>query len=230
MSKQQHTDHHEENFENIERALTSTEQFIENNRKRLTYGTIALIALVAIVIGYHKLYKAPLEKEAIAQIAGAQNYFGKGEYTKALKGDGNKLGFNAVIADYSSTTAGNTAKAYAGVCYLKLGKYDKAIELLKDFSSDDFLVSQLAISNIGDAYMEKGKFNEAASSYEKAAKDKTNNFTTPVFLMKAGNAYEMAKNYKKALAIYEKVEKEHSKSMEARDIEKYITRAKLLLK
>jgi len=58
----------------------------------------------------------------------------------------------------------------------------------------------------------------------------TNNFTTPIYLQKAGIAYEMTGNYNDALAAYETIEKDFAKSSEARDIEKYITRAKLKLK
>jgi len=48
--------------------------------------------------------------------------------------------------------------------------------------------------------------------------------------MKAGLAYEKSNNYKAALSMYEKLEKEYPTSLEARDIEKYITRAKQHIK
>jgi cytochrome c-type biogenesis protein CcmH/NrfG len=44
--------------------------------------------------------------------------------------------------------------------------------------------------------------------------------------MKAGLAYEKSDDYKSALAMYEKLEKEFPASTEAREIEKYIARAK----
>lgn len=230
MSKENKNTHHEDNFEQIEEALTRTEQFIEKHQKQLTTIVVVLIAVVGAYLGYKNLYKAPLEKEAIQQAAGAQLYFAQDSFKLALNGDGNALGFVDIIEDYSSTKIGNTAKAYAGICCLKMGKYDEAINYLEGFSSDDFLVSQLAVSNLGDAYMEKGNFKKAASYYEDAAASKTNQFTTPVYLMKAGNAHEMNKDFAKAIEAYERIEKEFSRSFEARDIEKYITRAKLQLK
>ena len=54
--------------------------------------------------------------------------------------------------------------------------------------------------------------------------------TTPMILMKAGEAYEKANDFKSALGVYERIEKEFPQSMEARFIEKYITRAKLSMK
>ena len=65
--------------------------------------------------------------------------------------------------------------------------------------------------------------------YLKAAEKKNNDFTTPMFLMKAGWTYEILGQYDKAVGVYEKIQKEHFKSFEARDIEKYIARAKGLM-
>lgn len=230
MSKENQTSHHEDNFEQIEEVLTSSEQFIEKYQKQLSMIAIGIILVVVAYMGYHKFYKAPLEKEAIEQVAGAQVYFGQDAYKKALEGDGNKLGFIDIANEYSSTTVGNTAKAYAGVCYLKLGKFDEAINQLKGFSSEDFIVSQLAIANLGDAYMEKAEYAKAAKAYEKAASDNANEFSTPIFIMKAGAACELNKDFAKAAELYKRIKTDFSKSMEARDIEKYITRAELLNK
>ncbi len=230
MSKGNNNSNHEDNFDQIEGALTKSEQFIEKHQKKLTTIIIVFIAIVGAYIAYINLYKKPLEKEAVQQTAGAQLYFAQDSFKLALNGDGNALGFVDIINEYSSTTIGNTAKAYAGICCIKMEMFDDAISYLKGFKSDDFLVSQLAVCNLGDAYMEKADYKKAADCYEKAAANKTNLFTTPIYLMKAGNAHEMGKEFAKAVKAYERIEKEFSSSFEARDIEKYITRAKLQLK
>jgi tetratricopeptide (TPR) repeat protein len=230
MSKGKQTAHHEDNFEQIEEVLTSSEQFIEKYQKQLSLIAIAIILVVVGYMGYQKFYKAPLEKEATEQIAGAQLNFSNDSYKVALEGDGNKLGFIDILNNYSSTKVGNTAKAYAGVCYLKLGQFDKAIELLEGFNSNDFIISQLAIANLGDAYMEKGEYAKAANNYEKAAANNANEFSTPIYLMKAGGAHELNKDFEKAVVAYERIQTEFSKSIEARDIEKYITKANILKK
>ena len=64
----------------------------------------------------------------------------------------------------------------------------------------------------------------------KAAERKKNDFTSAVFLKKAGLVYEELGNYKKALEIYEKIENQFPKSEESRDIENYITSMKIKLK
>jgi len=74
-----------------------------------------------------------------------------------------------------------------------------------------------------------GDTQKALDYYLKAADKKDNDFTAPMFLLKAGWAYEILGHYDKAIGVYEKIQKEHFKSFEARDIEKYIARAKGLI-
>ena len=92
------------------------------------------------------------------------------------------------------------------------------------------LLSNMAIANIGDAYMQLGDYKQAASHYQKAASSKANDFSTPMFLMKEGLALEQAGDYAGALKSYERVNREYPNSSEARDIEKYIERAQLRVK
>lgn len=221
---------HEDQFEQIEDVLTRGEQFVEKNQKMLVNAVIAILVVVGIVLGYNKFIKAPQMEEASSQIFGAQNYFEKDSFNLALNGDGNIAGFLEIADNYGSTPAGNLAKYYSGLCYLYLGDYNQAIDYLKKFSADDFLLSNMAIANIGDAYMQLKDYKKAAEYYAKAASSKLNEFSTPLFLMKNALAYEKADEYALALKVYERIEKEFPNSPEARNIEKYITRVKINLK
>lgn len=225
MSKEQKKK--EDGFEQLEDALTSSEQFIERNQKMIVNVIIGLLAVICIYFGYDKFIAEPQKTEAANQIFGAQNYFEKDSFNLALYGDGNVLGFIEIADKYSSTPSGNLANLYAGLSYLHIGDYDNAIKYLDKFSSDDLLLANLAIANIGDAYMQLSNYKKAAEYYQKAASSRTNDFSTPSFLMKQGLALEKADNYKEALKAYEKIEKQFPTSVEARDIEKYIERAKL---
>ena len=75
---------------------------------------------------------------------------------------------------------------------------------------------------MGDAYMELDNVAEAAKCYEKAAKESKNSFTGPMFLMKAGLAYDMVENYQKSLEMYNIIKSEYPTSNEGFNIEKYI--------
>ena len=49
-------------------------------------------------------------------------------------------------------------------------------------------------------------------------------FNAPIFLMKAGIAYEELGKYKEALEVYKNIQTNFSESREGRNIEKYIAR------
>ncbi len=230
MSNNKNNSQSTDNFENLEEALSKTEQYIEKNQKKLINIVFGVILVAILLFAYHQYYKIPLEEKAKSQMFQAQRYFEIDSFNLALNGDENYPGFLEIIDEFGSTSAGNLSKYYSGISYLRIGEYDKAIKQLRSFSSNDFLLSALAKSSIGDAYIELGENAKAASFYLEASSLNANDFTSPIYLKKAGIAYEMAKNYKKALAAYEKIEKEYSKSSEARDIEKYITRVKAMMK
>jgi len=158
----------------------------------------------------------------------AEKYFEKDSVNLALFGDGNYLGFLDIIDDYKMTKSANLSKYYAGICYLKLGNWEEAISYLKKFKKKDEMVSAMAIGAIGDAYMEMSDPDKAAGYYMKAANDRTNEFTTPLFLMKAGITYEQMGEWDKALKAYERIKNEYDKSFEGRGVDKYLIRAKEL--
>jgi len=230
MSKNKNNPETADNFENLEEALSKTEQYIEKNQNKLTSIAFAVILVAVAIFAYQKYYKTPLEEKAQNQLFQAQRYFEQDSFKLALNGDENYPGFLEIVDEFGSTAAGNLSKYYAGISYLRIGEYQNAIDKLKSFSSDDFLLSSLAKAAAGDAYMELGENAKAASNYMDASTINANDFTTPIYLQKAGLAYEMLGEYKKALDAYEKIEKDFAKSAEARDIEKYITRAKAMMK
>lgn len=216
----------DERLKNVEGALNRTEQWFENNSKIITIVFLAVVVLVLGVIGYLKYIKAPREEKAQNEMFMAQRYFQMDSMNLALNGDGNFYGFLDIIDNYGSTKAGNLSHYYAGICYLNLGDFESAITQLKKFSGKDEIVTAMAVGATGDAYMELGNQEKAVEYYEKAAKIRSNDFTTPIFMLKTGQCYEMMGNNEKALKSYEALKKEYPSSQEARDIEKYIGRVK----
>lgn len=218
-----------ENLEMVENALSRTEQFIEDNKKLLTIIIGAIVVIVGGYLAYRSLYLKPKQEEAQTQMFVAEQYFEKDSFRLALKGDGNNLGFIDIANEYGSTKSGNLARYYAGICHLRLKEYQKAIEYLEDFKSSDKFLGPIAVGAIGDANMELGKTKEAVEYYMKAADKVINDFTTPIFLMKAAFAYETLGDLENALKIYERVDKDYSKSQEGRKAEKYVAKLKLKL-
>ena len=124
------------------------------------------------------------------------------------------------------TNAGNLANYYAGISYLKMKNYEKGIEYLENFKSDDQMLGPVALGAIGDAFADINQPEDALDYYEKAANKKNNEFTTPLFLFKAGQTAMELKNYSKAESLFAKIKENYSKSDQGRDIEKFISAAK----
>jgi tetratricopeptide (TPR) repeat protein len=216
----------EDRIEAVEQALSKSEQFIESNQKLLTYLVGGLILVVLLFFGYRKYIHQPKEKAGFRALFKAEYYFEQDSLHLALYGDGESYGFVDVIEDYGSTKAGNLARYYAGVCYMDQGDYENALRHLKRFRSRDVIVSAMALGAMGDAYMQQGDFRKATEHYLKAADRNKNDFTSPTFLLKAGWSFEARNNYREALKIYEQLRTQYPKSREARDIDRYVARAK----
>jgi TolA-binding protein len=80
----------------------------------------------------------------------------------------------------------------------------------------------MAKGAMGDANMELNQTQKAADLYLEAAEMKKNEFTSPLFLMKAGMAYEELANLEKALEVYKKIKSDYPRSFEGREIDKNI--------
>jgi len=227
--KVEKTKEQEDGFGTVEEVLSKSEQFLENNQKAIMITVAVIVLAVLGVLGYHKYVKQPRNLRAQNEVFMAQRYFEMDSINLALNGDGNNAGFIEVIDEYGSTTIGNTAKYYAGICYLRMGNYDEALDYLNSFSPKGRVSGAMATGAKGDAYMELGNISKAASYYVEASKTDVNDFITPVFLKKAAFAYELEGKFSDAKKQFEEIQNKYPKSPEARDAEKYIARLDVLI-
>jgi len=216
-------------MKNVEETLTKTEQFLEQNYKAL----LIVLGVIVVLVGLFWLTRLYLNKrsdEAQSQMYMAQKYLEMDSLKLALNGDGNYLGFLDIAKDYKLTNAGNLARYSAGLCYLHMGQYEEAIEYFNKYSKKDKMIASMAIGATGDAYIELGDTEQGIAKYLEAAEYGSNSFVTPLYLMKAGEIYELNSNYSEALKIYQRIKDEYPESTEGSSIDKNIARAKLLLK
>jgi len=217
----------EDNLQELESALTRTEQFIEDNQKKITYVVGAIVVIVGIYLAFNRFYMQPKENEALSQMFMAENYFEKDSFNLALNGDGNYLGFLDIIDDYGLTKSANRAKYYAGISYLHLGQYEDAIDYLKKFKTDDLLLGPVKTGAIGDAMLELGNTDDALKQYEKAYSETDNILTTPIYKMKAAKLLESMNKLEEALKLYEEIKKDYPESAEGTIVDRYIARVKI---
>jgi len=200
--------------------LEKAEDFFEKNRNIIIGVVAGIVLLVAGFFGY-RYYQSSQDETAQNELFPAIYKLEADSLKQSLNGAGANPGLLSVADNYGSTNAGNLANFYAGVALLKQGKNDEAIERLKDFSSSDLLVQARAYALIGDAYMEKKSFSEAADYYEKAADYKPNKFFSPAYMTKLAVAYEQAKENGKAIETYNSIIEKFPESPEAVNAKKY---------
>ncbi len=222
----------------VEEQFDRLQLFYENYKKQIAIGGTIILGVVGLYLAFTMYYIPTKDAEAQTEAFYAEQYFEKDSFNLAINGgktirladgtDKTIMGFQQIADEFSFTPTANLAHYYLGISYLRTGKYQEAIDELEKFNTKDVLLSSVAIGAMGDANMELKKTDEAIKYYLKAADKKGNDFTSPIYLKKAGFAYETKGEYADAVKLYERIQKEYNKSTEGRDIEKYITRAKIL--
>ncbi len=210
-------------FNTLDEGASRTEEWVVKNQKYLL-GVIGVIAVVVLgYLGYNKFVAEPQQKDAMNEMYTAKKYFDDAVsgissdslYKMAIDGGEGKYGMVDIAKEYSGSPAANLANYYAGMSYLNLKDYQNAITYLDDFSSDDKMLGPIAKGGIGDAFVQLEQLDKGLEYYEKAFKANVNDFTTPMFLMKAARvAINLGQN-DKALGYLKRIKSDFSTSTEA---------------
>ncbi len=223
-------------FNTLDKTASRSEQWVEKNQRTIFIGLIAVTVIILGYLAYNKYIIEPKEKEAADELAFPKEYFEQAQittvdvdsiYNLAINGTDGKYGLIDIVDNYGNTKAGNLAKYMSGISYLKIGYYDVAIEYLSDFSSEDEILGALAKGNIGDAFAGINQPEEALQYYLAAANFKDDDFSTPLYLFKAGSTAMDLKRYKKALEYFKRIKDKYPKSEEAKQIDIFIQRAEI---
>ena len=223
-------------FNTLDDTASKSEQWIENNSKPLFYGLIIIIILILGYLGYNKYIVEPQETIASNELSFPRKHFNEANTAASsdidsllqlgLDGADNKYGFLDISSKFNGTKAANIANYYAGVSYLKMKDYQKAIQYLSKFNSNDELLGPTALGAIGDAFADIDQTEDALEYYEKAANKKDNEFTTPLFLFKAAKTLMDLGQFSKAEKIFTQIKEKFPKTDFVKDIDKYIYSAK----
>ena len=223
-------------FNTLDETASKTEAFVEKNQK---YIFIIIGVVAAVVLGslaYKEYVAKPKQTNAMNDMFQAQKYFDEAVtgtakdslYNLALNGGEGKFGMLDIIEEYSGTPSANLASYYAGTAYLRLKDYKNAVEYLGDFKSDDEVLAPLAKGNIGDAFVQLNQPEDALGYYEEAAEMRDNEYTTPMYLFKAGAiALDLGKA-DKALGYFKRVKNDYANSTEAATVDVFIGKAQVL--
>jgi tetratricopeptide (TPR) repeat protein len=219
----------------LEETASKSEQWIEKNSKPLFSALIAVVVIFLGYLGYTKYISEPNEIEASNELAFPRKYYDQAStagsgidslLTLGLEGVDGKYGFLDIADSFSGTNAGNLANYYAGVSYLEMKQYDKAIEYLEKFNSNDEMLGPVTLGAVGDAFADINQPEQALEYYQKAANKKDNAFTSPLFLYKAGMTAMELERFDKAESLFTKIKENYPTSDQGRDVAKFINAAK----
>jgi len=201
-------------------------------------GTVVIV-LLGCYLGYKYLVKIPKEKKASEMVFPAEKLFGKMTsapvYNKdtiniVLNGDKatGVTGLLKIISSYGGTPAGNRAEYMAGVCYLQLKHFDKAVKHLKEFDGNGAKQIQgKAYILLGHAYSEQKKTDDALSYYKKAASiDEEDEGMTTEALFMAGRYADAIGKSKDAIELFQKLKDDYpaSQRVQAGEVDKYLAK------
>jgi tetratricopeptide (TPR) repeat protein len=212
----------------ISEVYSKTEVFIEKNKKPLTIAAVGLFVAVAGFVGYKQFIVGPAAKEALDNVWKAQYYFEIDSLDLALNGDGQWPGFMAIADEYGNTPTGDLAHSYMGAIFMKQEQWGAAIEQYEQADLGDDVLRVMAVGNIGDCYVELNEMDKAATQFEKAADMVKSDFTTPMYLMKAGIVHKQAGNWKAAAKAFRRVVNDFPQSGDVPQAKKYAAMAEAL--
>ena len=218
-------------FNTLDEGSSQTQQWVERNQNKIL-GLVAIISIIVIgVFAYSKLIKEPKESSAFNKMYFAQKKFDEAVlinndsmYNIALNGDDLNMGMLRIIDEFGGTNAANLAHYYSGIMYLKMNDYPNSIKYLSEFSSDDILLSSLATGSIGDAFAELNQFDDAFDYYVKASKS-NNNYSSPMYLFKAGLVAMRLNKFNRAEEYFSIIKQDYPNSTEAKNIDAFISKA-----
>ena len=223
-------------FNTLDETASRTEDFVAKNQKYIFIIIGVAAALVLGYLGYTEFVSKPAQEKAMNDMFPAQKHFNDAVagiapdslYTLSLNGSGGKFGMLDIAKTYKGTPAGNLANYYAGLAYLNLKDYKNAVTYLDAFSIDDQVHAAKAKGLIGDAFMQLEQTDQALKYYKQAAEMRTNDYTAPVYLKKAGiTALELGKA-SEALGYFNKIKENYPDAAEASTVDVFIGKAQAM--
>lgn len=218
-------------FNTLDEGASKTEAWAEKNQKPILTVVGAIAIVIVGFILYQKYWQEPNNLEASNEMFQSQSYYEQALnataatkdslFNLALSGNAGKYGFIDIVENYGGTAAGNQARFYAGMSYLNMKNYQEAINYLDQYTAGDEVTGPLAKGAIGDAFVQLNQPEEALKYYVDAATMRTNDITTPRFLLKAGVTAMSLNKAAEALGYFTRITEEFPESGEFARAEVY---------
>jgi predicted negative regulator of RcsB-dependent stress response len=186
----------------VEERVDSLVGWLELHSRELMYASIGLL----VVAGGFWFYRQSNERQAQSAstaLSEAESAVAAGNLPLA-QSDLEKL-----VQRYGNTSAGTQAHVLLAQVHYNKGEYQQGIDQLKAVTDDKDAYTAAAGLNLMAAGLEQsGKFGEAATTYEKAAKKAPYKVDHDVYMASAARAYTTAGKTEDAKKIWSALAKD----------------------
>ncbi len=195
-------------------------KFESNKRfKQITYGVGGLVVLLLLYFAYRQFIWNPSNEKSKDAYWIGLNYAMQDSTDQAIQE------LKGVVKKYDGKVGGENAQFILARQYMSKGEFKKALRELEGTKFNDTYLSSMSIGLQADCQSEMKNYDEAYELYMKAAGINENEFTTPMYLFKAGLCAEKMKKYEDASSCYTKIKDDYATFSSQKNIEKYEARA-----
>lgn len=222
-------------LDDVNDSLSRAELKVQDNKKVIMWVSVAVAALVAIVLIYIYLIRRPGVDNADKNVGLADNKALVYDYNSGMLSDSARAeALTDVVKSYEAAAengydGGNRAKLMTAVYAYEQGDYEKALSMLKDYDRTDNIIGATSKALEGDCYVNLDKYQEAIECYKEALKiSEDNPMLAPYFLLKEATVQRELKNFAAEAEIYQTLLDKYPQYGEENgiDFEKYLARAK----
>ena len=207
-------------FENFN--LKDLKSQINSNKKTrlIVYSVCGFFILIILFLAYRQFIWGPSNEKSKDAYWIGLNYASKDSTDLAIDE------LKSVVKKFDGKIGGENAQFVLGRQYMAKGEFKKALEELSGVDVNDTYVKAMALGLQGDCYSEMKDYKKAFDLYMEAAAADENEFTTPMYLFKAGLHAEKNDNVEGANECYTKIKDDFPQFANQKSIEKYIGRVK----
>jgi predicted negative regulator of RcsB-dependent stress response len=186
----------------VEERVDSLVGWLELHSRQLMFASIGLL----LVAGGYWFYRQSTQRQAQSAsiaLSEAESAIASGNLPLA------QSGLEKVVQRYGSTSAGAQAHVLLAQVHYDKGEYQQGMKELESVTKDkDAYTAATALSLMGAGQEQSGKFQEAADTYEKAAKRAPFKVDRDVYMASAARALTMAGKIEEAKKIWSALAKD----------------------
>ncbi|MBO4955153.1 MAG: hypothetical protein J6C77_01965 [Muribaculaceae bacterium] len=192
-------------IDDLNDSLSRAELRVQNNKKNIMWASVAVAAIVAILLIYIYGFHRPAVNKANNDFGLANNAYlsasATGEPTDTALVEIAEL-FEAAAAN--GHQGGNNATLMAAIVSYQAGDWQKALDLLDDYDRTDEVIATTSQVLAGDCYVNLGDLEKGLETFKDAQETADGNpLLVPYILIKQANVNRELKNYSEEAAIYQ---------------------------